>query len=113
MRRFFLKLPRLLGYGQSNCPQIVLIIDEFDGIPRAVVSDFLHILRRIYLTGRETRSPYSLAIVGVKNITQLDYDLSISPFNIQDDFTLPNFTLEQVDELLAQYTEEVGQQFVP
>ena len=113
MRRFFVKLPRLLGYGQSNCPQIVLIIDEFDGIPRAIVSDFLHILRRIYLTGRETRSPYSLAIVGVKNITQLDYDLSISPFNIQDDFTLPNFTLEQVDELLAQYTEEVGQPFAP
>lgn len=113
MRRFFVKLPRLLGYGQSNFPKIVLIIDEFDGIPRTVVSDFLHILRRIYLTGREIRSPYSLAIVGVKNITQLDYDLSISPFNIQDDFTLPNFTLEQVNELLAQYTEEVGQQFAP
>ena len=32
---------------------------------------------------------------------------------IQDEFQLPNFTLEQVQELLGQYTDEVGQPFVP
>ena len=32
-------------------------------------------------------------------------------FRIQDEFALPNFTLEQVGELLAQYTAEVGQPF--
>ena len=57
--------------------------------------------------------PYSVGIVGVKNVTQLNLDRSISPFNIQDEFTLPNFTLEQVHELLAQYTDEVGQAFAP
>ena len=51
--------------------------------------------------------------MGVKNITQLDYDRSISPFNIQDEFHLPNFTREQVQELLGQYTDEVGQPFAP
>ena len=51
--------------------------------------------------------------MGVKNITQLDYDRSVSPFNIQDDFALPNFTLAQVQELLGQYTSEVGQPFAP
>ena len=55
----------------------------------------------------------SLSIIGVKNIRQLNYDRSISPFNIQDEFTLSNFTLEQVHELLTQYTEEVGQAFTP
>ena len=55
--------------------------------------------------------PHSVGIVGVKNIIQLNYDRSISPFNIQDEFHLPNFTLEQVRELLGQYTEEVGQVF--
>ena len=40
-------------------------------------------------------------------------DRSISPFNIQDEFELPNFTLEQVQELLGQYTGEVGQTFAP
>ena len=110
-RRFFGQLRSLLmeDRGSSNEPCIVLNIDEFDGIPQTVVSDFLHSLRRIYLSDSNVRSPYSVSIVGVKNITQLNYDRSISPFNIQDEFTLPNFSLQQVSELFEQYTEEVGQ----
>ena len=107
MRRFFRHLERLLT------PQkFVLIIDEFDGIPPAALSDFLHTLRHIYIAGKP-RCPHSVGIIGVKSIAQLNYDRSISPFNIQDEFHLPNFTLEQVQELLGQYTEEVGQAFVP
>ena len=115
MRRFFRQLPRMLRDELSTRvpPRLALIIDEFDGIPQTAVSDFLHTLRRIYLTGREVRSPYSVGIIGVKNITQLDYDSSISPFNIQDEFTLPNFTAAQVRELFSQYTAEVGQAFAP
>ncbi|MDE0015512.1 MAG: AAA-like domain-containing protein [Candidatus Poribacteria bacterium] len=106
MLRFFRELENLLK------PQrLVMVIDEFDGIPQTVVSDFLHSLRRIYLSGVDSRCPFSLGIVGVKSITQLNYDRSISPFNIQDEFALPNFTLEQVQELLADYTEAVGQPF--
>ena len=106
VRKLFKNLASLL-----NNQRIVLIIDEFDGIPQAVVSDFLYLLRRIYVSRTASRSPYSLSIVGVKNITQLNYDRSISPFNIQDEFALPNFTFTQVRELLTQYTEEVGQAF--
>ena len=108
MREFFEQFSTLV-----ENQRVVLIIDEFDGIPQAAINGFLRSLRRIYLTGREVRSPYSVGIVGVKNITQLNYDRSISPFNIQDEFTLPNFTLEQVRELLNQYTDEVGQHFAP
>ena len=89
-----------------------MIIDEFDGIPQAAVKGFLHSLRYIYLSD-ELLCPHSVSIVGVKSITQLDYDRSVSPFNIQDEFRLPNFTLEQVRDLLGQYTEEVGQTFAP
>ena len=107
MRRFFRHLDRLLT------PQkFVLIIDEFDGIPQAALSDFLHTLRHIYISGKP-RCPHSVGIIGVKSIAQLNYDRSISPFNIQDEFQLPNFTFEQVQELLGQYTDEVGQVFVP
>ena len=108
MREFF---ERFTPFVENQ--RVVLIIDEFDGIPQGAINGFLRSLRRIYLTGREVRSPYSVGIIGVKNITQLNYDRSISPFNIQDEFTLPNFTLEQVGELLAQYTDEVGQEFAP
>lgn len=105
MRRFFGSLATFLGN-----QRIFLVIDEFDGIPRETVSDFLHTLRRIYLSDRN-RCPYSVSIVGVKNISQLNYDWTISPFNIQTEFNLPNFTVEQVQELLGQYTAEVGQVF--
>ena len=108
MREFFEQFTTL-----AENQRVVLIIDKFDGIPRDAINGFLRSLRRIYLTGREVRSPYSVGIIGVKNITQLNYDHSISPFNIQDEFTLPNFTLEQVNELLDQYTDEIGQQFAP
>ena len=105
MRKFFEDLGSLLGK-----QRFVMIIDEFDGIPQAAIRGFLHSLRHIYLSGR-IRCPHSIGIVGVKSITQLNYDRSVSPFNIQDEFKLPNFTLEQVQELLLQYTSEVGQPF--
>jgi len=107
MRRFFSKFSGFL-----NNLKVIIIIDEFDGIPQDAVSGFLNALRHVYLS-EHLQCPYSVGIVGVKNIAQLNYDRSISPFNIQDDFNLPNFTLEQVQELLAQYTEETGQGFEP
>ena len=116
MREFFEGLADLLICNNglpmpAATERVVIVIDEFDGIPQAVVSDFLHSLRRIYLSGADARCPFSLGIVGVKSITQLNYDRSISPFNIQDEFALPNFTLEQVQELFAEYTEAVRQPF--
>ena len=93
--------------------QVVILIDEFDGIPQEVLSEFLYALRRIYISRSSPRCPHSLGIVGVKSIAQLNYDRSVSPFNIQDDFALSNFTLVQVQELFGQYTDEVGQAFDP
>ena len=97
---------------EDNEQKVIIVIDEFDGIPQAALSDFLHTLRHIYIAGKP-RCPHSASIVGVKSITQLNYDRSISPFNIQDEFHLPNFTIEEVRELLSQYTDEVGQAFAP
>ena len=108
MIRNFRALARLL-----EDQRVVVFIDEFDGIPPAVVSDFLYALRRIYISRTVPRCPHSLGIVGVKSIAQLNYDQSVSPFNIHDDFALSNFTLAQVQELLGQYTAEVGQAFAP
>ena len=108
MRRFFRQFAKLL-----ENKRIVFIIDEFDGIPQGAIKGFLHSLRHIYLSKSSLRCPYSLSIVGIKSIAQLDYDRSVSPFNIHDEFAVSNFTLEQVRELLGQYTDEVGQTFAP
>ena len=110
MMTFFKRFARFLDAEHAG-QQVVIVIDEFDGIPQVALSDFLHTLRHIYISGKP-RCPHSVGIIGVKSIAQLNYDRSISPFNIQDEFHLPNFTLEQVQELLAQYTDEVGQVFV-
>ena len=112
MMEFFKQLVHLLPY-YSNSQKVVLIIDEFDAIPPDAVRGFLHSLRYIYLDQSSSRCPYSVGIVGVKNITQLNFDQSSTSFNIQDEFHLSNFTLAQVHELLDQYTEEVGQAFAP
>ncbi len=116
MMMFFRRLAGLLdsnSHSQASAfKRVVLLIDEFDGIPQDVVSDFLYTLRNIYLSD-ELQCPYSVGIVGVKSIAQLNYDRSVSPFNIQDEFHLPNFTLQQVQELFSQYTDEVGQAFAP
>ncbi len=90
--------------------KIVIIIDEFDGIPKTELRNFLHILRRTYHSVGK-KAIHSVGIVGVKSVSQLDYDRTVSPFNIQDEFKLKNFTRGQVRELLAQYTSEVGQAF--
>ena len=116
MEEFFENLESLLDSdSHKDIPafkRVVLLIDEFDGIPKTVISNFLYSLRQIYLS-EEMQCPYSVGIVGVRSIAQLDYDRSVSPFNIQDEFKLPNFTLEQVQELFQQYTDEVGQAFAP
>ena len=93
--------------------RVVVFIDEFDNIPQTAAADFLYALRRIYISRTIPRSPHSLGIVGVKSIEQLNADRSASPFNIHDDFALPNFTLAQAQELLGQYTDETGQAFAP
>ncbi len=114
MEAFFENLKSFLDNDFRNqrlaATKVVLLIDEFDGIPQTVVSDFLYALRQIYLSD-EMQCPHSVGIVGVKSIAQLDYDRSVSPFNIQDEFRLPNFTLEEIQGLLQQYTAEVGQAF--
>ncbi|MDE0424896.1 MAG: AAA-like domain-containing protein [Candidatus Poribacteria bacterium] len=112
MMEFFEQVQRFLKDGE-NYQKVVLIIDEFDGIPTSALKGFLHAFRHTYITHATLQCPHSLGIVGVKSIAQLDYDRSVSPFNIHDDFALPNFTLTQVQELFGQYTAEVGQAFAP
>ena len=112
MLEFFEQVQRFLQDGEHG-QKVVLIIDEFDGIPTSALKGFLHAFRHTYITRATLQCPHSLGIVGVKSIEQLNYDRSVSPFNIHDDFALPNFTLAQVRELLGQYTDETGQAFAP
>lgn len=104
---FIEKLGRLLPD-----KRIVILIDEFDAVPIKITETFLYTLRDIYLKRKEEEafSIYSIGLVGVKNIRELNFG-STSPFNIATQIKIENFTKEECYELINQYIEETGHGF--
>ena len=94
---------------QLKSASIVLIIDEFEGIPDEVLSEVMHTFRQIYHQ-KKKYALHSLILVGVSTIADLVLS-SASPFNIAEEFQLPYFTFEEVYELIQQYIKETGQPF--
>lgn len=107
LRRFFESVHRLLP-----AHQVVLITDEFDSIPPVATTDLLQTWRAIYLNSDPPRSLHSVVLIGIQNIAALNLGRS-SPFNIARQIRLPDFSPEEVAYLLAQYTAETGQPFLP
>ena len=106
-RLLFEELNRILLF-----KKIVVLIDEFDGIPKIELEDFLSALRTLYLKykSENRKALYSIGLIGIRNITKLVVG-GVSPFNIADHVQLPPFSLENVRDLYAQYTEETNQPF--
>ena len=92
--------------------KIVIFIDEFDGIPENELENFLTTLRELYqkFKKRQDKALYSVGLVGIRNITKLIVG-GVSPFNIADQVKLPPFSLKNVRDLYAQYSEETNQPF--
>jgi len=107
-----IKDPRSLANFFKNPRQIkpiVLVIDEFEGIPDCVLSEVMHTFRKIYHK-REYHYLQSLFLVGVSTIAELVVS-SASPFNITEELQIPCFTFTEVSVLISQYVAESGQVF--
>ncbi|NIM16246.1 MAG: AAA family ATPase [Candidatus Aminicenantes bacterium] len=106
-RQLFEKLNRIIQF-----KKIVIFIDEFDGIPFKELENFLTSLRKLYIKTKdiEQKALYSVGLIGIRNITKLVVG-GVSPFNIADQVDLPPFSLKNVRDLYAQYTEETNQPF--
>jgi energy-coupling factor transporter ATP-binding protein EcfA2 len=105
-RHFFSQLHKL-----APTLRVILIIDEFDATPQAVLSPLLQTWRTMYLDRqRRPHSLYSVILVGIQNIARLNVGRS-SPFNIAYQHRLEDFSLAEVRDLLGQYTAETGQPF--
>ena len=104
----FEELNRMIEY-----KKIVVFIDEFDGIPRKELENFLTTLRDLYQQYKDIKQKalYSVGLIGIRNITKLVVG-GISPFNIADQVELPPFSLKNIRDLYAQYTEETNQPFI-
>lgn len=92
--------------------KLVIFIDEFDGIPRDELENFLTALRDLYLDYKDVKQKalYSIGLIGIRNVTKLVVGGS-SPFNIADQVSLTPFSLKNVRDLYAQYSEETNQPF--
>jgi len=106
-RALFEELNQLLQF-----KKIVVFIDEFDGIPVDELGNFLTSLRELYLRYKKVKQKalYSVGLIGIRNITRLIVG-GVSPFNIADHVNLPPFSLKNVSDLCAQYTDETNQPF--
>ena len=106
LRQFFNKLHKL-----APSLKVVLIIDEFDATPQDVLSPLLQTWRTMYLERqRRPHSLHSVVLIGIQNIARLNFGRS-SPFNIAYQHRLEDFSLDEVRDLLGQYTTETGQPF--
>lgn len=101
---------------------LVVLFDEVDGLTEGTAVTFLRELRNGYITRDNIPFPSSVAIVGMMDIRDMKAKVrphsdtlgSKSPFNvIAEDFTLNNFTEDEVRSLYAQHTEATGQVFEP
>ncbi|MEM0993247.1 MAG: AAA-like domain-containing protein [Bacteroidota bacterium] len=89
--------------------ELVLIIDEIEGLNNTYLNEFLHSVRSLYHT-RQSHSLKSVILVGVTNITGVIQD-NASPFNIADNLDIPFFTKQETEALLGQHEQETGQLF--
>ena len=106
-RELFESLNRIVQH-----KKIVIFVDEFDGIPRSELENFLTTLRELYqkYKKRPDKALYSVGLVGIRNITKLIVG-GVSPFNIADQVKLPPFSLKNIQNLYGQYTAETHQSF--
>ncbi|MCP5107932.1 MAG: hypothetical protein GY950_31375, partial [bacterium] len=105
--QLFDKLNRII-----QLKKIVIFIDEFDGIPLVELGNFLMALRDMYQEYKKVgqKALYSVGLIGIRNITKVVVG-GDSPFNIADQVEMPPFTLKNVRDLYAQYTDETNQPF--
>jgi len=93
---------------EHHC-QILLVIDEFEGIPECVLNELMHTFRDMYHQ-KENHALHSMILVGVSTIAELVYT-SASPFNVAEEIPIPYFTKKEMNELIDQYVSEKSQQF--
>lgn len=114
LERSLVKLTRSLD------KPLVILFDEADCLSYNVLIPFLRQLRSGFLTRNMYNFVHSIGLIGMRRIKDYKADVrpdsassgTSSPFNISSgNFTLKNFTLEEVSRLYYQHTEATGQKF--
>jgi len=96
-------------FEQIKNKSLVLVIDEFEGIPDVVLSEVMHSFRQMYHR-QKYHALHSLILVGVSTIASL-ITSGASPFNIAEELKVSYFTRAEVNSLIEQSVKESGQTF--
>jgi len=86
---------------------LILLIDEFDKLPKHFIDAIVNTFRDIYLY-RNDYMLHGLALVGVRAVLGVDSKQG-SPFNVQRSLNVPNLSFDETLEMFNQYQEESGQ----
>jgi hypothetical protein len=89
--------------------KLLIVIDEFEGIPLCVLNEFMHALRDMYHQ-KEYHVLHSMMLVGVSTIAELVHTTA-SPFNVAEEIEVSYFTEAEINELIDQYVVESHQDF--
>ncbi len=90
---------------------LLLFIDEFDSLPDRLMDILMSSFREMYLD-RESTFLHGLGLPGLHSVLYVESERCV-PFNVQKNFHVPNFTLEEVKELYQHYQDESGQPILP
>ena len=106
-------------WAKESTKPLVIFLDEFDGL----VGDNLITLLKQFRTGYTNRPenfPQTICLIGVSDLRdykvktkeQKELGVLYSPFNIKaESLILPDFSLEDIQNLYRQHTQETGQVF--
>lgn len=90
---------------------LLLLIDEVDIVPRALLDMLVRRFREMYLM-REHYWLHGLALAEVRAVIGAE-SMRGSPFNIQRSLQVPNLTADEVRDMFEQYQTESGQTIAP
>jgi len=109
----------LKDWVRSQSNPIVLFIDEIDALLNDVLVAILRQLRSGY-PSRPENFPHAIVLVGLRDVRDYKVDNgngsgslgTSSPFNIKSEsLFLPDFSEDEIFDLLEQHTQETGQVF--
>lgn len=110
------KFPELFTRDVLDTP-LILIIDEFDALPKESISRVTRIFRNIFMRRKkEQKKPshqrrymlHGLALIGIRGVLGIENPKG-SPFNIQQSLHIPNLTYHEVFTMFKWYEKDSGQ----
>jgi hypothetical protein len=116
----FKQFPDIFTHDVVKNP-FILIIDEFDSLPKDSINRLTRVFRNVYMRRqKESTQPvkerrymlHGLALIGVRSVLGIENEKG-SPFNVQQSLHIPNLSFDEVKGMFQWYEKESGQPIHP